>query len=491
MLPQIRLDRTLSAPLHQQLSGELRRVILSGQLQPGQRLPPTREAAANFGVSRSLVVQSYEQLTVEGYLESGVGRGTWVSTSIPPHLLKPEAPPRVSVVQHERRGGLSDRGALIASSRSGISASRPTFPLRPAAVAADLFPERAWLQCLTKAWRDRHAEMVHYGEVQGFLPLREALADHLRRYRAVSVDPDQVIMTSGSQQSLDLVARMLTDPGDPVGMENPGYDGAISAFRAAGASLVPIPVDDHGACLPPLDSSASFRVLYLTPSHQYPWGSTLPLDRRLAALEWASEQNGWIIEDDYDSEFRYDARPLPSLQGLDREDRVVYVGTLSKVLGPALRLGYIVLPRDLVEPFLRARQVLDHHPPISLQAALASFIEEGHFEQHVARMREVYRERRNALREAVDQILGDVAACRTEDGGLHLTLEVPDIDDVRVHELAFRRGIDPQPLSPHFITQEVRTGFVLGYGGFPPDRLRGAVDVLADVLSRDADFRRT
>jgi GntR family transcriptional regulator/MocR family aminotransferase len=307
----------------------------------------------------------------------------------------------------------------------------------------------------------------------------------------VRLAPEQILVTAGSQQSLDMITRLLLDEGDFAAVEQPCYDGAISALRAAGAQLIPVPVDEEGLDPSAADSIESARLIYTTPSHQYPLGVTLTLQRRLTLLQWAERNDSWIIEDDYDSEFRYDSRPLPSLQGLTKQQRVLYVGTFSKVLASALRIGFIVLPEELVEPFVRARQVIDHHPPLSIQAPLAEFIAGGHLERHIGRMRGVYAERRNVLRHALEETFGEACPVVPGYGGLHLTMLLPDeVDDVAVAKRAFSRGIDPQPLSAHYVSGQPRRGLVLGFGAFPPDMLRKAVATLEGCLKEEVQASR-
>lgn len=485
MLPQIRIDRGAGVPLHQQLGNELRRLILGGALRPGTRLPSTRQAARELGISRNLVVMAYEQLVLEGYLRSAVGVGTWVPDSLGPHLVAPGTATRTAGAQGGcEQPALSEWGRQLGEARWRQEARRPALPFRPATTAAEHFPVRTWVRLTARHWRRAPLEMVHYGDAQGYLPLREALADHLGRHRAVSVSPERIVVTGGSQASLDLIARLLLDPGDRAIVEEPGYGGAIAAFRAAGAQLVPAPVDAEGANLAAIDAADGARLLYTTPSHQYPLGVTLTLERRLAMLEWAARNRSWIIEDDYDSEFRYASRPLPSLQGLGGADRVIYVGTFSKVLAAALRIGFIVLPGELVEPFVRARQVTDPHPPTSIQAPLADLIAGGHLERHIARMRGIYAERREALLGALAEMGGERIRPVSGDGGLHLAVHLTcGVDDVAVARLALRRGIDPQPLSAHYFAATPRSGLVLGYGGFAPARLVAAVGTLTHCIA--------
>lgn len=523
MIPLLRLQRSGPAPLHEQLAGQLRRLILEGELSPGTRLPPTREAAQELGVSRKLVVAAYEQLRAEGYLEARVGSGTRVGSKLPGHLLGPE---RAAGGPGLPRPGASSRrrGAAEPLQGSGLEASSPGSgppppprlsrqgerlavargvpvrvrgspgPFLPGTPAASDFPVALWTRLSARAWRRGGGALIHYGEPGGYAPLREAVADHVRRYRAVRCEPHQVVVTTGSQQALDLVARMLVDPDDPVGLEEPGYRAARLAFAAVGARLVPLPVDGEGVAFPEAEGPVPpphLRLLYTTPSHQYPLGVTLSLARRLALLEWAREASAWIVEDDYDSEFRYGTRPLPSLQGLDRGGRVLYIGTLSKVLAPGLRLGYLILPEPLVEPFLGARTVADVHSPLILQATLAEFMAGGYLERHVARLRGLHQERRDRLVEALDARFGDRLQRVGGGGGLHITVFLPPgVDDRRVSREAARRGIEAPPLSDYGLGSLPQGGLVLGFGAADPEDIAPAVDRLAEALDAVPEWRR-
>jgi len=485
MLPHIALDRRSDQPLHHQIGDGLRRLILAGLLPGGARLPSTRRAAAELGVSRNVVVLAYEQLQLEGYLKSAVGVGTWVPESIESRLLPPIHSGGGAAISLEAgEDAVSKRGGAIASQASPMAASRPTRPFRPSAVAADLFPARIWAGLQSRLWRTRTQELVLYGDSRGYGPLRDQIALHLARYRGVRCDPGSILVTSGSKQSLDLIGRMLTDPGDRVVVEDPGYYGATGSLAAVGAVLVPAPVDDQGLDLRPVrEETEGAKLIYVTPSHQYPLGVTMSLERRLALTDHARRTGSWIIEDDYDSEYRYEARPLPALQGLDQSGRVVYVGTFSKVLAPALRMGFIVLPEPLVRPFQRAREVTDYHPPISVQAALADFMAGGHLERHIARMRHVYADRRAALKRALHAAYGDRYSIVPGDAGLHLTLLLgSEVDDAAVSRRAEQRGLDVQPLSAHYRGKDRRSGLLLGYGGFPPERLEAEVLVLRECI---------
>jgi len=422
----IAIDRRRQRPLHRQIYEEWRRGILAGRFGPGERMPSTRELAAALRVSRATVTAAYEQLVAEGYLEGHRGSGTFVSQELPdraPGLVATStvrassAPARLSAFV-ERLGPIP----LREPSPAGV------LDLSAAGPDHDLFPFAAWGRLVRRHLRRigpglrRHAE-----DRAGYEPLREAIASYLRRSRAVRCSADHVVIVSGSQQALDLCARVLVDSGDEVAVEEPGYPGARQLFAAAGARLRPAAVDADGllvAALPP-----SSRVAYVTPSHQFPIGVSLSLARRLDLLAWARARRAFIIEDDYDSEFRYVGAPLPALQGLGDQSRVVYVGTLSNAMFPGLRIGYVVLPPALVEPFVRAKWYADRQTAYLEQAALADFIGEGHLEQHVRRMRRVYRARRQALLDALDRCFGSRATVLGDAAGMHLVVrfDVPDI----------------------------------------------------------------
>lgn len=483
VLPQVILERGREQPLPDQLVEELRRLIHAGALPPGSRLPATRTAARELGVSRTVVVDAYEQLQMEGYLEARVGAGTKVSPTLPCHLLQPRD---VEPVEDEGKAPvrLSRRGERLAAEWKESRFVAGHGPFRPGGVDAENFPNRLWSRLTARVWRDRPEELVAYGDPLGHEPLRSAIAEHLVRYRAVRCQPEQIMITAGSQQAVDLMARLLIDVGEGVAVEDPCYAGAKAALSGAGARLVPVPVDGDGLNLraagPELETAP---LVYCTPSHQYPLGVTMSLERRIRLLEWARRRGAWVIEDDYDSEFRYQGRPLPSLQGLDAAGHVLYVGTFSKVLAPGLRVGFAVLPEGLVEPACRARLVMDRHVTLSVQAVLAEFMADGHLERHIARLRSVYDARRKALVESIEELLGGQATVVPGPAGLHLTVLLrPRISDVAVAERALGRGIQAPPLSTHFIGKPAWQGLVLGFAGATPEELRVGVEVLRDAI---------
>jgi GntR family transcriptional regulator/MocR family aminotransferase len=343
------------------------------------------------------------------------------------------------------------------------------------------FPYEIWARLIARHARQSLQAVSHYQDAQGYSPLREAIAAHIGITRGVYCSPEQIILTAGSQGALDLVARVLLDPGDLVWVEDPGYLGARGALLAAGAELIAVPVDQEG-----IDVEAgrrrctNARLATVTPSHQFPTGVTMSLNRRLALLEWAREARAWIVEDDYDSEYRFSGRPLEALQGLDSTQRVIYIGTFSKVLFPALRVGYLIAPPELLKGFVAARRFIDVHPPILEQMALADFIVGGHFARHLRRMRLLYLERRNTLVEALKSELSDLLSITVPEAGIHLVAWLPPGMNARqAARLAAARGLDVMPVARPFLP---RGGLALGYAGSSPEELRAGVRTLAEAL---------
>jgi GntR family transcriptional regulator/MocR family aminotransferase len=480
------LDTTAATPLFRQLYEGLRQSILDGRLAPGVRLPATRGLAEELGVSRNTVLSAYEQLLAEGYLEGKAGSGTYVPRTLPEEMLQVQAPGKRRPTPSQRRR-LSQRGELLAGSAPAVlPSSGVPRPFRPGIPALDAFPFETWNRLVAHYHRHPRRDLLNYNYSAGHAPLRRAIAAHLGPARAVHCDPEQVLVISGAQQGLDLIARILLDPGDAVWIEDPGYRSARAALQGAGATLVPVPVDSDG-----LDVAAGnarcpdARLVYVSPSHQYPLGVTMSLTRRLALLDRARRADAWVVEDDYDSEFRYAGRPLAALQGLDRDGRVIYLGTFSKTLFPSLRLGYLVVPEDLVDSFMAARVVMDRQPPTLAQAVVADFIEEGHFLRHIRRMRTLYLERQEALlraaRREFDGLL-DVPPCAT---GLHLMGWLPEgMDDREASRAAAQAGVEAPPLSSYFLDRCKRGGLLLGYAGSDVRQIREGVRRLSAALRR-------
>src|SRR5215813_3287096 len=481
------LEDSSSIPLYYQVYQRLRAAILLGQLAPGTRLPSTRQMAADLGVSRNTMMSAFDQLMAEGYVEGRVGAGTFVSPTLPEELLEARLKPNpVQRIEMNHRA-LSERGDVIA--RTAMTVSGPVGkarPFIPGTPALDQFPISLWSRLLSRHWRDESRDLLNYGPAAGYPPLREAIAAYLGPSRGVQCKPDQIVVVSGMQQALDLAARVLIDSGDSVLVEEYCNSAAQAALIGAGAKLVPVPVDDAGLDISAIATThSSARVAYVTPSHQYPMGVTMSLSRRLALLDWANRSSAWILEDDYDSEYRYVARPLAALQGLDKSGRVIYIGTFSKVLFPALRIGYVVAPPDLVEAFTQARATLGWCCPVMDQVVLADFISEGHFTRHIRRMRSIYAERQAALIEALDREAGDLLEVNRADAGIHIRCSLREaIDDRAVAKEALALGVVAHPLSAFYLgdTARARHGLVLGYGAYNVRQIREGVAILATAL---------
>ena len=487
-LAGVDLDRRRPSALATQLYEGLRRAVLRGQIRRGERLPSTRLLAEDLGVSRNTVTSAYEQLLAEGYIEAKVGSGTCVARSLPEELLSASTGAVKVHKKHALGTSLSSRGKMLSS--------RPVRVLtvggRPQPFASGLpdlheFPFATWARLMARHWRRPGYNLVGYGDPAGYKPLREAIATYLRGSRAVRCETEQIVIVSGSQQALDISARLLLDPGDTALLEDPGYPGARVALLSAGAWLLRLPVDAEGADIHAIESSSrEAQVAFVTPSHHFPLGVTMSIARRLALLEWAERTAAWILEDDYDSEYRYRGKPLPSLQGLDPAGRVVYMGSFSKTMFPSLRLGFIVLPGGLVEAFRRARSVIDGHSPMTEQAVLADFITEGHFARHIRRMRALYEERQSALVEAAGRELGGLLEVRPSDGGMHLVGWLPPgVDDVQASEKALSHGVHVRPLSSCSVARVRRGGLLLGYAALTVPQIREGVRKLAQALAEE------
>ena len=479
-------DRSSPVPLHRQLYEGIRGDILAGRLAAGTRLPSTRALAAEIGVSRNTVMGAYLQLLSEGYARGRVGAGTHVAAELPDDLLSAGS----GEGRRPRRTGYGGRGL----SRRGVAlAATPATTARdrgaPRAVRSgvpDGFPSRAWGRIAGKVLRRPPRGLLGYGDPVGYGPLRAEISAYVGAARAVRCSWEQVLIVSGSQQALDLCARVLLDPGDAAWVEDPGYMGTRGALAGAGARLVPVPVDEDGLDVEAgIGREAGARLACVTPSHQYPLGVTMSLGRRLALLRWAGRSGAWVIEDDYDSEYRYTGRPLEALQGLDSstEGCVIYVGTFSKVLSPALRLGYLVVPPELVDAFAAARELVDRCSPSLEQAVLAEFMAEGHFARHVRRMRVLYSERQAALIEAAERELSGILDLGPAETGMHLVGWLPDgADDREASRRAAASGVEAAALSRHRIEAPVPAGLLLGYAAYEEEEIGAGVRRLAQAL---------
>jgi GntR family transcriptional regulator / MocR family aminotransferase len=471
-------------PLYRWLYEELRSSILAGHLHPGARLPATRDLAAQYGISRPTIVTAFEQLRSEGYVEGKVGSGTYVSKTLPDELL--QAPPAKSEAGTRRR---SIHFSAYARRLRPLprSEARPARAFRASQPALDAFPSSLWAQVAARRLRRVSASLLAGGEALGYRPLREAVAEYLNTSRGVKCTADQVLIISGVQQALDRTAHLLLDPGDPVWMEEPGYPGAAVVFRAVGARICPVPVDSEGLNL---ESGRQRwqqrpRMIYVTPAHQFPLGVTMSLRRRLSLLEWARRSRTIIFEDDYDSEYRYSGRPIPALQGLDRAAVVIFAGSFTDVLFPALRLAYLVVPSDMVDIFAAAESVSTHHPPLIDQAILCDFIREGHFARHVRRMRELYSERLAVLVESARQRLTGLLEIPAVEAGLRTVGWLQGgILAEQAAQAAAEHDVEVLPLSRYAYGRSKRNGLVLGFAAVGAAELRRGVEQLAGVLER-------
>lgn len=475
------IDRGIGVPIFRQIYDGLRHAILDGRLRPGQRIPSTRWLAADLGVSRLPVLSAYDQLLHEGYLVGRTGSGTFVSEHIPDDLLRPPAPRRLTPVARPTAG---NRGRAVLNQPTPASWSLPVVPFQIGLPALDLFPHAAWAKLVARQVRAETAARLAYGDPAGLRSLRVAIAEHLRASRAVRCVADQILIVPGSQAALRVAAATLLEPNDRVAIEEPGYFGAHRAFEVAGAQLVPVPVDEEGLNVAALQRrGANVRVVYVTPSHQYPLGVPMSASRRFALLDWAARHDAWIVEDDYDSEFRYVSRPVGALQGMDAQSRVIYIGTFSKALFPAVRVGYVVVPPALWTRFLDSRFAFDIFTPTLYQRVLAAFLEAGHFARHLRRMRSAYLERRDALLRGLDRHCSDLLRVHNSDAGLHVTALLREgLDDQDVTARLGRRGIAAFALSSSYVGPVQQQGLLLGFGCATPPRLRAATRVLGDVL---------
>jgi len=482
IVPVVLLDRRSPAPLYRQLYEGFRDAILERRLRAGQRIPSTRSLARELQISRLPLLNAFEQLAAEGYLRSRTGSGTFVAT-VP---SKSRPPARSPMTVRGKRPVSRDTDFLLAREADPWLGGRGSF--RVSEPAADRFPHQVWSRLVGRHARAARGNprSLHYGEPMGHRPFREAVAEYLRTARAVRCEADQVMVVSGSQQALSLAARILIEPGGSVWVEEPGYGGAHAVLKLRGARLMPVPVDEEG-----LDVAAGVErcpdasAVYVTPSHQYPLGMVMSASRRLQLLQWASKTGSWIIEDDYDSEYRYGSPPIASLQGLDRDSRVLYVGTFSKVLFPALRLGYVVIPPDLVDRFAAVRDATDIFPPTFPQAVLADFIRQGHFARHLRRTRALYRERRDILVAALREDFCDTLQILGDDAGMHLVATSTRVrDDREVSVRAARKGLWAMPLSSCYLGMPARRGFVLGFAGEDNEEMRTGVRRLKEAIGR-------
>lgn len=466
-------------PLHARLQRAIRQLILHGALEAGKPLPATRALASSLGISRDTVEAAYGQLHAEGFIERRVGSGSRVSTRA--QHVRPGAGSRRHLPPSEVR--LSTRGAALHAG-GGVPGAGMTRPFVQGVPEVRNFPLATWERLQRQVLKAHGADALAGAPAQGVQALRQAIADYVNLERGAQATAERVLVLTSSQQALSLCATVLLDAGERVYLEDPAYYGARKAFEAAGLNCVPVPVDADGLCVAHLqEAQLPARAVFLTPSHQFPSGATLSLDRRLAIIEWAREHQGWIIEDDYDSEFHYDGKPTACVQGLDPHQRTVYIGTFTKSLFPGLRIGYMVLPPALVAPMTVARTLLDGHNAPIAQLTLARFIEGGHFGAHVRSMRLLYAQRRDHLAQLIRAHLGDFVDVQVPAGGMQMPcLLKPGLCEQQVVAAARRTGIDLLGLSTLSATTPQRAGLLMGFAAHAPHEMEAAIRTLASVL---------
>ena len=480
----ITLDPSSDVPLFQQLYNRIRDGILGGRIPSGARLPASRTLAADLGVSRTTILNAFDQLVAEGYLHGRVGSGTRVVSTLPDTRMV-AAPSRV-LPKHSSTldTALSDRIRRRWPLTLPAEAP-PALPLRPGNPDLAAFPRDVWSRLTSKHWRNASRSLFGYGDAMGYEPLRSAIAEYVKRIRGVRCDSKHVLVLSGSQQALHLCAQVLLNEGDFAAMEDPGYPGVRAAVLSAGAHIIPTPVDQEGLVVAALKKRRLRppKLIYVTPSHQCPLGMAMSLSRRLELIEFAHRVNAWIVEDDYDSEYRYFSRPVAALQSLDTNGRVIYVGTVSKTLIPALRIGYMVLPPPFLDAFARARVAMDRQPAAIDQAVLADFISEGWLERHIRQTRMRYMERQECLIEAIHEDMPDQLDASPAGAGMYLVAFLQKgISSGSVARVAETHGVGLVPLSLFSIKPLERDGLILGYGAYSVGQIRAAVKRLSRAL---------
>jgi GntR family transcriptional regulator / MocR family aminotransferase len=470
------LDRGLDQALHVQISSQLRLAILHGMLPGGTRLPSTRALSESLQVSRNVALAAYDELYAEGYTETHHGSGTFVVDDLP---VRPLHRAEQEIINPR---WLNRSIAITAEDRP---AATGMIDFRLGQPSVEPLPQRTW----QRLWREMALETPpnDYGPTEGYAALRSAVAAYLGRSRGIACTSEDVVITSGAIQAMDLILRATVTPGDRVAHEEPGYNVVRSVLSSHGAEIVPVPVDDDGLRVDLLpDGDDSPLLVYCTPSHQYPTGARMPVSRRLALIDWANRNDSLILEDDYDSEFRFDATPLPAMAGLEDAGRVVYIGTFSKTLTPALRMGYVVATPLLRERLIDVKRATDRHSPWPTQRVLASFLDSGRLETHIARMRRHYGQKRQLLADIFTQVEG-LAHLQGLEAGLHVFVQLdPSIDPERVIAAAAARGVGVTSIESYFVGAPDRGGILLGYGGLSPEQIQTGASTLVDVIRAEA-----
>jgi len=482
-LSGLAVDRNSTVSIFRQLDAAFRRLILGGTLVAGQKLPSTRDLSRELGVSRITVKSVYEQLVAEGYAQAKTGSGTFIAEGLEFETFPDtrSTPSTAEVIEF-----VPDSRALKIMSTKASIRHGETAPFRPGVPALDLFPFKLWQKFLLDAATSGERHNLSYGEVNGSLALRKSVARHLADARGMQVDPDQVVITSGAQAAFVQIAFVLLNRGDTVWYENPGHIAGRDVMQIMGADIRPVPIDNEGLDLNfAIENYATPSLIFATPSHQQPLGTTMSLTRRLALLKYANHNDSWIIEDDYDSEFRYRGRPLPALGALNNSGRVLYVGTFSKSLSAAIRVGYLVVPPGLVDAFAKAGTLLGNSASTVVENALSRFMDEGRFVEHVRKMRRIYRARRDILHGCLIEDCADFLEPQTTDAGMHIVAWLKNgLDDNRVHQALLEAGIESLPLSAYSVEPLVRPAIVLGFSCATERRIPALVNRMSDALQR-------
>jgi GntR family transcriptional regulator/MocR family aminotransferase len=486
LLSAIELDRDSTVTLFRQLDRAMRKLILGGMVAAKQRLPSSRQLADDLGVSRITVKNVYEQLVSEGYVYSKSGSGTFVADNLDRSKrrsfnepAKRKVPPKRTLSEQCKRISLSKASTRLAETRS----------FRPGIPALDAFPRKLW----NKYWKDVNTNCddisFGYGPTGGIDRLKQAIAAHLKDARSVNCDAEQIVITTGAQQAFVLIAFALINKEDVIWYEDPGHIAGRDVFHTMGAKICPVPIDEEGLDIDyakvnyPKPGYSNPSLIFTTPSHQHPIGTTMSLVRRLQLLSYAHENKSWVIEDDYDSEFQYRGRPLPALQALDDQGSVLYVGTFSKSLFPAVRVGYVIVPHDLVEVFSAAQSLLGQGASILMQEVVARFIEDGRFADHIRKMRIIYQQRRDILMQELLTQCNDLMTPVPTDVGMHLVVWLKNgLGELEVHQALLEKGIEAIPLSIFSLKPQKRAGLVLGFSGTPPKKIPPLVGEMSECL---------
>jgi GntR family transcriptional regulator/MocR family aminotransferase len=486
----LQVDRERPIPLYRQIYLELRSAILSGTLRPATKLPSTRDLAHQLHLARNSVVLAYEQLLAEGYVTGKIGSGTFVSGDIPEQLERHS--PAIDVAPHPPRHWEIPAQVRLFQDLAAPTATSDERPFDMGRCLVDQRTAEVWRKLSKASFGILGATDLGYSDVRGLPELRTSICEYLRVARAVQCDPEQIIITGGTQQAIDIAIRVLLTPGDEVWVEDPSYPMTYDALAAARTIIHPIPVDQHGIDVSEgIRTAPHARAVFVTSSHQFPLGVVLSMARRLELLAWARDAGAWIIEDDYASEFRYGGRPLASLQGLDEDEQVVYVGTLNKVLFPGLRFGYMVVPPLLLQAFINARWLMDRQPPTFSQTLLAEFIRQGYFAAHIRRMRGLYREARDALVSELQRRAPAHLDINVPDHGMHIVVGLRDgLSDVDLGVAARERGIVTRAMSRLYKKAPARSALMLGFTGYPREVVISHAARLAQIIAAEASRGR-